>query len=311
MSERIHVLAQQLFGKSSVDECDLQEVKDLANRYPYFAAAQFLLLEKLKKENAPEYPAQLQKTVLYYHNPLEFEYFISSDRFETEIDFQESFQPDPVSYEHEETSVAIITPSEETVNPEIEETPVQEEIVEPKADAVIEEEIDIQEQPPDRDEEEILTPEAEEKMAEHIERVLEREEQQIKEPVATSTNDLVFEPYHTVDYFASQGVKLSQEENTQDKFGKQLKSFTDWLKTMKRLPAKEISKSVDSVSESKVQHLAADSVHDSDVVTEAMAEVWIKQGNREKAIETYNKLGLLNPSKKAYFAGLIENLKRS
>jgi hypothetical protein len=47
------------------------------------------------------------------------------------------------------------------------------------------------------------------------------------------------------------------------------------------------------------------------VLTEAMAEVWIKQGNKQKAIETYNKLGLLNPSKKAYFAGLIENLKRS
>ena len=68
---------------------------------------------------------------------------------------------------------------------------------------------------------------------------------------------------------------------------------------------------MDSSTESKVQHLAEDSVHRSDVVTEAMAEVWIKQGNKEKAIETYNKLGLLNPSKKAYFAGLIENLKRS
>jgi hypothetical protein len=311
MSERIHVLAQQLFGKSSVDECDLQEVKDLANRYPYFAPAQFLLLEKLKKENAPEYPSQLQKTVLYYHNPLEFEYFISSDRFETEIDFEESFQPEAVSYEHEEISIATVTPSEETVNPVIEETPVQEEILEPPEEAVIPEEIDILEQPVNSVEEEILTPEAEEKMAEHIERVLEQEEKQIKEPSPTSANDLVFEPYHTVDYFASQGVKLSQEESTQDKFGKQLKSFTDWLKTMKRLPAKEISKSVDTASESKVQHLAADSVHDADVVTEAMAEVWIKQGNREKAIETYNKLGLLNPSKKAYFAALIENLKRS
>jgi hypothetical protein len=28
---------------------------------------------------------------------------------------------------------------------------------------------------------------------------------------APSENDLVFEPYHTVDYFASQGIKLSQE----------------------------------------------------------------------------------------------------
>ena len=93
MSERIQVLAQQIFGKSSIDECGLQEIKDLAERFPYFAPAQFLLLEKLKRENAPDYPAQLRKAVLYYHNPLEFEYFISSNRFETEPGFEESDQP--------------------------------------------------------------------------------------------------------------------------------------------------------------------------------------------------------------------------
>jgi hypothetical protein len=139
--------------------------------------------------------------------------------------------------------------------------------------------------------------------------VLQQEEKQIDQ--AANNNDMVFEPYHTVDYFASQGIKLSQEETSKDKFGKQLKSFTEWLKTMKRLPAKEMAKEMDPSTETKVQHLAEDSVHQSDVVTEAMAEVWIKQGNKEKAIETYNKLGLLNPSKKAYFAALIENLKRS
>jgi hypothetical protein len=314
MSERIHVLAQQLFGKSSVDECDLQEVKDLANRYPYFAPAQFLLLEKLKKENSPEYAAQLQKSVLYYHNPLEFEYFISSQRFETEIDFEENLQPSVISDELEATSFDTPIPSDENAEPAIEEIviPEQEPVNnETAATYVSSDEIDSVELETAFTEEEVLPGEVEEQMTESIERVLNQEEEQIKEPVPTSSNDLVFEPYHTVDYFASQGVKLSQEETTKDKFGKQLKSFTDWLKTMKRLPATEISKNIDTVSESKVQHLAADSVHDADVVTEAMAEVWIKQGNREKAIETYNKLGLLNPSKKAYFAGLIENLKRS
>jgi len=146
-------------------------------------------------------------------------------------------------------------------------------------------------------------------MAASIEKVLQIEEEHTKEPIQNT--DLVFEPYHTVDYFASQGIKLSQEEIPKDKFGKQLKSFTEWLKTLKRLPATEVAKEIDTSAESKVQHLAEDSVHRSDVLTEAMAEVWIKQGNKEKAIETYNKLGLLNPSKKAYFAGLIENLKRS
>lgn len=313
MSERIHVLAQQLFGKSSVDECDLQEVKNLANRYPYFAPAQFLLLEKLRKENSPEYRAQLQKAVLYYHNPLEFEYFISSERFETEIDFEESIQHSVVSIQEEEKPVESTVPVEKIPEPSIEEVEV------PEGELVSTEEIEQTNTPsaetdfsePAARTEEAVSVEAEEKMAENIERVLEQEEEQIKEPVSASSNDLIFEPYHTVDYFASQGVKLSQEETTKDKFGKQLKSFTDWLKTMKRLPSKEISQNIDTASESKVQHMAADSVHDADVVTEAMAEVWIKQGNREKAIETYNKLGLLNPSKKAYFAGLIENLKRS
>lgn len=311
MSERIHVLAQQLFGKSSVDECDLQEVKDLANRYPYFAPAQFLLLEKLKKENSPDYTAQLQKAVLYYHNPLEFEYFISSDRFETEIEFEEDVQFTVPDDEHEEalfgsaTSEQAASVNEEVVIPEKESV-----TAETEQTNISSEEIDLTRPSETHSGEEVIAAEAQEKMTENIEKVLEQEEVQMKEPVPAS-NDLVFEPYHTVDYFASQGVRLSQEETTKDKFGKQLKSFTDWLKTMKRLPAKEISQNIDTASESKVQHLAADSVHDADVVTEAMAEVWIKQGNREKAIETYNKLGLLNPSKKAYFAGLIENLKRS
>ena len=84
MSERIHVLAHQIFGKSSVEECDLSEIRDLVNRHPYFAPAQFLLLAKLKLDNDPDYQAQLQKSVLYYHNPLEFEFFINSERFYTD-----------------------------------------------------------------------------------------------------------------------------------------------------------------------------------------------------------------------------------
>jgi hypothetical protein len=290
MSERIHVLAQQFFGKSSVDECDLQEIKTLANRYPYFAPAQFLLLEKLKKENSPEYSAQLQKAVLYYPDPLEFEYFISSDRFATEVDFEENDLPSDISYEQEEEKTSF-----DLLKEKIEDSVIEESIV-PETETL------------DTINEETIQIPVEEKMEQAIERVLEHEEQQINKP---ANNDLVFEPYHTVDYFASQGIKLSQEEAPKDKFGKQLKSFTEWLKSMKRLPATEIANNIDASTESKVQHLAQDSVHEADVITEAMAEVWIKQGNNEKAIETYNKLGLLNPSKRAYFAGLIENLKRS
>ena len=123
--------------------------------------------------------------------------------------------------------------------------------------------------------------------------------------------ELTFEPYHTVDYFASQGIKFVPEEKPADHFGKQLKSFTEWLKTMKRLPQSEVTKNADPSSERKVQQLADHSITEEEVVTETMAEVWVKQGNKAKAIETYNKLSLLNPGKSAYFASLAEHLKNS
>jgi hypothetical protein len=114
-----------------------------------------------------------------------------------------------------------------------------------------------------------------------------------------------------VDYFASQGIKFVAEEKPTDRFGKQLRSFTEWLKTMKRLPPTEVSKITDIVSEKKVEQMAEHSIDEGEVITETMAEVWIKQGNTEKAIETYNKLSLLNPDKSAYFASLAEQLKNS
>jgi len=124
-------------------------------------------------------------------------------------------------------------------------------------------------------------------------------------------NQITFEPYHTVDYFASQGIKFIPDEKPVDRFGQQLKSFTEWLKAMKRLPEAEAIKAPDIQLEEKVQQLADHSVTEAEVSTEAMAEVWLKQGNKEKAIEIYNKLSLLNPSKSAYFASLVDQLKNS
>ena len=55
--------------------------------------------------------------------------------------------------------------------------------------------------------------------------------------------------------------------------------------------------------------MAESSINDREVVTEAMAEVWEKQGNHAKAVEIYQKLSLLNPAKSSYFAAKIEQLK--
>ncbi|MEP7143421.1 MAG: hypothetical protein ABI707_11145 [Ferruginibacter sp.] len=124
----------------------------------------------------------------------------------------------------------------------------------------------------------------------------------------TTEENITFEPLHTSDYFASIGVKLSGELNPSDKLGKQLKSFTEWLKTMKKIHNDQLSP-LSGQADMSIQKLAEESNKPDAVVTEAMADVLLLQGKAEKAIEVYKKLSLLNPSKSAYFAGKIDQLK--
>ncbi|MEO7307479.1 MAG: hypothetical protein ABIR78_01590 [Ferruginibacter sp.] len=119
---------------------------------------------------------------------------------------------------------------------------------------------------------------------------------------------MLFEPMHIVDYFASQGIKLSDEVQTADKLGKQLKSFTEWLKIMKKVHVPdETERAVET--DGNIQTLAENSNTDAEVLTESMAEVFARQGKLSKASEVYQKLSLLNPAKSTYFAAKIENLK--
>jgi hypothetical protein len=131
------------------------------------------------------------------------------------------------------------------------------------------------------------------------------EQPKADEPVMT------FQSYHTIDYFASQGIRLQQADLTKDKLGQQLKSFTEWLRSMKKLPTAEgqVAGAEDDNRQQVVIMNAASSIEEKEVVTEAMAEVWIKQGHNEKAADIYRKLSLQNPSKSAYFAAKIDQLK--
>jgi len=118
---------------------------------------------------------------------------------------------------------------------------------------------------------------------------------------------IAFEPLHTVDYFASQGIKITAEELEKDHFGKQVKSFTAWLKSMKKLHPAQVPEQ-NEVIEKIIQTSSEVSNQDANILTEAMAEVLVKQDKKEKAIEMYQKLSLINPSKSAYFAAKIESL---
>ena len=269
MNVQINQLVKSLLQKDTLEQCSVQELKQFADRHPYFGAAQLLLTKKLQIENNDQYNEQLQKTFLFFHNPLWVENLLN------------------------ETGQAAVTKAEST-----------------EVDKIMVPAVTIEIKVPDKivSEEEIYQSRTKEPLAEIP--TLKTESPEIEKA------ELVFEPYYTVDYFASQGIKFKNEEKPKDKFGQQLKSFTDWLRTMKRLPDSEISVAEEPKTdlsagvEQKVEQMAEHSLLEREVITEAMSEVWEKQGNAAKAIEIYTKLSLLDPSKSVYFAAKIEVLKK-
>jgi hypothetical protein len=315
--ETVLALVRSIFQKESLDDCSLEELQAMARRYSYFTPVQFLLAEKLKTRDEKLYKEQLQKLSLHFNNPLWLDYLLNPDKteelpipvisatvMEDVIDLIKGNRVSETNVIPEEREITesvideVVTSSSETFEPMQEEMFVSNE---KNAETM-----EFVEQNSEGAEVETPAPLAEENNGHQI--PIPPLPDLNQEPAAT---DLTFQPYHTVDYFASQGIKFVAEEKPTDRFGKQLRSFTEWLKTMKRLPPTEVSKITDIVSEKKVEQMAEHSIDEGEVITETMAEVWIKQGNTEKAIETYNKLSLLNPDKSAYFASLAEQLKNS
>lgn len=146
-------------------------------------------------------------------------------------------------------------------------------------------------------------------------------------PVQPAPEDLI-QPLFARDYFASQGIKLPEILNDDKRpTMAQLRSFTDWLRTTKRprpaVDPDQVSTDKEAIAAiyereedgsmtSEVAKMAIDSVkYNEEIVTEAMAEVRAKQGQPDKAIHIYEKLGLLNPEKSSYFAGKIAEIKHS
>lgn len=285
MNLQINQLVKSLLQKDNLEQCSLQEVEQFADRNPYFGAAQLLLTKKLQEEKSDRYDEQLQKTFLFFHNPLWVQHLLN-----------------------ETGNAEIVAPEKKLEEPIFAEVQQEPEIVEQIENPVL---VSAEMKEPEMNQKQTIIAEtAPELTTEVAEPAIDIPALKI-EAIDPATAELTFEPFHTVDYFASQGIKFKEEEKPKDKFGQQLKSFTDWLKTMKRLPVSEITKAVEVNSEQKVEQLAEHSLKDREVVTEAMAEVWEKQGNAAKAIEVYSKLSLLDPSKSPYFAAKIEDLKKT
>jgi len=134
---------------------------------------------------------------------------------------------------------------------------------------------------------------------------------QFKEPVTldTAAYEMELTPLQK-DYFAAQGIEIDLSTLPQDKFTQQLRSFTAWLKVLKEKEGVPNTPELAASQEKEINAIAEKANIMEEVVTEAMAEVWEKQGNARKAIALYSKLSFIFPEKSVYFASRIEQLKK-
>ena len=277
------ILYKNIFDKNESDAGGIDMLLDLVKKYPYFSIAHFFLLKQTGIEDSI-YNHIAAKTALHFNNP-----FLLQEQLHLTVhtaainDTKEEEPATEMEVNNEAASIAS-RPTADIDNAAL--APVTKEAgigkVENAAAATVH--TAVQSNPPSTDS------------------VKE------KELVENEQEPMVFEPLYSTDYFASQGIKLREEAQPTDKLGKQLKSFTDWLKTMKKVHESKLPDGSETL-DATVQVLAEKSNMEQDVLTETMAEVYLQQGKRNKAKEIYEKLSLLSPAKNAYFAAKIDQIQ--
>jgi tetratricopeptide (TPR) repeat protein len=238
--------------------------------------------------------------------------------------------------EEEDDDTDVIVSDEEapaTLEEYIEDGEVEEDIIgEEDEDAGIEEAAGFEEEFEDEEEEydREYADIAEEPMAEthHVQARPENDEALIL-------------PIYTEDYFLHQGIQVSNNIPAQDKITAEtngddpkslmiVMSYADWLmhfkthgekvreeetdqKALKTMWQKEkLAAAMEEENEEipeNVFEMAVNSITKEDgLASESLAEIYIKQGKYDAAIDMYKKLSLRNPQKSTYFARKVEEI---
>lgn len=284
-----------LTGQSTLQTVPIDQLESLVQTYPYFVPATLLYHAKYTSEGIVSSDEKmLGKSILFTDNPLWISYLLQEPIFIEEVGMPETRVNDKPSVHSSKT---IDIPSMDNVRDIMK-------FIDPRK---------VPDNPPEVDEteaeyqepvDELPLPEAK------LSDLLSEQLADFKKPVdAGAQLEIETERFHTIDYFASQGIKIDLSKIPQDKLTSQLRKFTDWLKQMKHVKNESADLGTGSDLEQAVALIAENSNESREVVTETMAEVLEKQGQLDKAIQLYIKLSFINPEKSAYFAAKIQQLK--
>ncbi len=333
-----------LTGTAKLELVQEETLVQMAHEHPYFAPIQLFLAEKWKQSGATQFPEQAQKTNLYFTNPYWLHYQLSehqplplltnntvniepSEQVTAEEEVLPTIQKatpeinkieisldnDPIPTNSNQASSGFTIPTVEYVKEmmrNIDKQPTIASIEEAIVPALIEPLEDSKAATVEEEIEAAPVGTASDQSNNKISSLLSGQLAAFKKPITEADQlGLPTETMHTVDYFASQGIKIDLSKIPQDKLTTQLRRFTDWLKYMKNDNPNPVDLGTHRDLEEAVEMIAKSSNVSKEVLTESMADVLQKQGQIDKAIQLYIKLSFLNPEKSAYFAAKIQHLK--
>lgn len=293
----------------SVSEETLSGMKEILEAYPFFQMGRMLWLKNLHKLDHIRYNSELKTSAAFIPDRTKLFQIINN------IVPQSNIETEEIS----ETSEALKT-TPEVLNTE--DTGIENAETEEASITVTDNYLDASDDFIDEDGQVFNF------TAKKPDEEKEEAEPEVQNIVLPAADLLDYEMTTSSSYILPE---LKEEEDTDEN---STKSFSDWLHAMhytqpaKKEEAKDPVKKgmdlIDNFLNSKPQMVANPSKKTKeldlssystsakdDILTETLAEIYIKQGNKNKAISIFEKLHLKYPEKSAYFARRIKEIKEN
>ena len=272
-------LLKYLHDPSLLDEGVLIDLKELIDQYPFSATLRMLYLKGLQNRKDIDFDRELKRTAIHLPDRRVLFNYLKEQEVENLVEEEEVNKENEIpirddSLEDKEEKQEVKTKAEEKTG-DLLDAEIQSEVL---ANQYV---LKVSEELPSLDE---LRPMARKK-----------KKKQKKEKESTSIVE-----NRELDFFSFIQGK-SDQGSSEDEEKARLSEFI--AKKEKALKGERAIFSAEKLAERSL-------IDNEDIITETLAEIFVKQKKYDKAIKAYKRLGLKYPKKSLYFAAQLKKVKK-